>query len=174
MKLLDINLTKIVLAMYLIIGNSYTKELYSGQVHEFIKSNRLAQHFIAFTTVLVLISMVHSDVQNWLEIVAYTVTTYLWFILTTKLDVHWNIVIFLLLVAGYFYDLKVTNKERCAESDQALNKTDIKKIRRVRKNVRGVVALSIVAVTVIGTFLYMNKQKVQHGGNFDYTTYLLY
>ena len=51
-----ISLSKAVLLFYLIIGNNYTSELFSGQLTDFIKENRYAQHLIGYLTMLVVVN----------------------------------------------------------------------------------------------------------------------
>lgn len=169
----NISLAKVLLMFYLIVGNSYTKDLYSGQMKEFIKSNRLAQHIIALITMLVLITTV-GEVTDIKLSICYSLIAYSWFVLTTKLDIHWNIAIFALLVMGFMYDSKLVDKEVSVIDDEALNIKDIKKIKRKHKVMRRWIMLSTLGITVLGTLLYVNKKQVQYGGGFDPATFLLY
>ncbi len=166
-----ITLSKALLLFYLIIGTGYIKNIYSGQLHDFIKNSRYAQHFIGIIIMLILI-MEYGGVKKLVPIVVYSILAYSWFILTTKLDVKWNIAIILLMVLGYFYEFKMSKKEVSAKSDQALFKSDKNKIKENHNSIKTVIVVSILAVTLLGTIQYLSKKKIQYGGNFDPITFL--
>nr|QBK89137.1 MAG: uncharacterized protein LCMiAC02_02310 [Mimivirus LCMiAC02] len=166
-----ITLSRALLLFYLIIGTGYIQNIYSGQLHDFIKNSRYTQHFIGMIIMLTLI-IDYGGVKKFLPAVVYSIIAYSWFILTTKLDVKWNIAIILLMVLGYFYEFKMSKKEVSAKSDQALFKSDKKKIKKNHNNIKTVIVVSILAVTLLGTVQYLSKKKVQYGGDFNPITFL--
>ncbi len=166
-----ITLSKALLLFYLVIGSGYIQNIYSGQLQDFIKNSRYVQHFIGMIIMLILM-IDYGGVKKLLPAIVYSILAYIWFILTTKLDVKWNIAIILLMVLGYFYEFKMSKKEVSAKSDQALFKSDKQKIKKNHNSIKNVIIVSILAVTVLGTIQYLSKKKVQYGGNFDPITFL--
>ena len=166
-----ISMSKAVLLLYLIISNNYTNELLSGQFTEFIKSNRYAQHFIGYMTMLVLINMV-GGVSDPQMAALYSLIGYLWFIFTTKLDLSWNLLIIGVMVIALLYENTMMNKEIQSYDDQALEEVDRKKIRNRHSRLKTIVVTSILVITIIGTALYFNKKQVQYGGNFSGMKYV--
>ena len=168
----EISLSKSLLVFYLFIASGFTKDLYSGQLKDFIQENRFAQHILGFISMLVIVNFL-SGVNNPNQILMYSFLAYIWFILTTKLDLHWNLIIIALLVFGYLYESNLIGKEEDAATDPSLTKENIKKIKQDNKKIKKIIFASIITVTLIGTCIYLNKKTVQHGGNFDLGTFIL-
>lgn len=167
----SVSLSKVVLLFYLLIANNYTNNLMSHQLRDFMNENRYAQHFIGYVTMLVLISMVGGVTDPTLA-ATYSLIAYLWFIFTTKLDLSWNLLIIGIMVLFLLYENRMLDKEVRSESDQALEEQDKERIKSKHNRLKALVVIAILIVTVIGTSFYMDKQIVQHGGNFDGLTYV--
>ena len=167
----SISLSKIVLLFYLVIANNYTNNLLSHQFRDFMKDNRYAQHFIGYLTMLVLISIVGGVTDPTLA-TTYSLIAYLWFIFTTKLDLSWNLLIIGIMVFFLLYENTMLDKEVRSESDQALEEQDKEKIKNRHNRLKALVVVAILIITIIGGSFYLNKQIVQHGGDFDGVTYV--
>ena len=89
------SMVKVLLIFYLLITTNFTDNLVSKQLKTFFEDNRLGQHVIAIIALLVLITSVGGVVDNRKAIV-YTLVGYTWFIFTTKLDIHWNMIIIMI------------------------------------------------------------------------------
>src|SRR3972149_11308430 len=100
-----ISLSKALLIFYVLIG---TKELYNGQFKDFLKS-RTGQHMMGFLTMLILITWV-ANIYDPYYATIYSIIAYSWFILTTKLDIEWNLAIIALLTIGFFYESNMVEK----------------------------------------------------------------
>lgn len=150
--------------------SNHTDGLLSNQTRDFIK-NRYIQHIISFMLLFVLITL-FSDVGT-REAVVYTLLGYVWFVFSTKLDIHWNIVIIILLFSGYIFEH--SNKQREKEIREDPNLTDAKRnqllldIDTYRKWFIG----AIIIVTIAGTVLYSHKKAEQYGGGYDVFVYFL-
>jgi hypothetical protein len=167
----NFTLLRALLIFYLLIGNSYTHNLYSGQLKQYIKTNRFAQHVIALITMLVLV-IYAGGVTDIYNASFYTIIIYVWFLLTTKLDLQWNIAIIALLIVGFLYESTLIDKELDASTDQALQVEDIKKIKKHNKYIKKCISLSILALTLIGSFIYICKKQTQYKDQFDINKYL--
>lgn len=168
-----ISLSKILFLLYIAISSNYASNLMSKQLKDHIENNRITQHIIGIMTLYVLISHIGgiSDIQITLK---YTIITYLLFLFTTKLDLHFNMAILCCLFVWYLYENKINNNEYNINNDKLL--TDVQKKTMINKNTeyKKYFVLSILLITVIGTTLYSSKKEVQYGGGFDIITYMLY
>jgi hypothetical protein len=171
-NLIDISVIKPLVIFYLIIANNYTGNLFAGQLKDYVVENRFAQHIIAFITLLVLINL-YSDINNINKSLSYTGGIYLWFILTTKLDLHWNIMLTVLLLVGYMNENRMLDKEKNVNDDENIPKNIKNKIFNKNKQIRSCVVVGSLLVTLLGTYEYYNKKTVQYGGNFDPIKYLV-
>jgi Ca2+/Na+ antiporter len=166
-----ITVANAILLFYLAIGNNFLKDLYPGQIIEALDKSRTAQHIIAFITMFVLITLAHGD-DSLAVTTVYTIIGYFWFILTTKLDLHWNLAILLLLFLGFIYESYLAKKETRILTDESLAKEDRRRIKNKHNNARLLLAGTIFTVTLIGTFFYYNKKQAQYGGAFDYSKFI--
>lgn len=163
---------KAMLQFYLILTAPLLSNLLSKQMKSLLTTNRVAQHLLGLLTMFVLISET-TQVSNQAKTAIYTFVLYSWFILTTKLDLHWNLLIIGLLVVGYLYDSKMKNKEENATGDEAMTKADRVRLVYRHNRMRAVIFLSVLLITVIGTLFYVRKKGVQYGGGFDMYDYLI-
>ena len=164
-------LIAVMLLFYIIIANNMTKNLISHQLTTYIEESRYVQHIIGFIIMLALIMIVGgiNKIENG---IAYALIGYTWFIFSTKLDVQWSIMIMLLLVFGFIYESKLEEKENNVLNDISLNDNEKEKIINNYNNHKMYVIGAIIALTVIGSTLYVNKKGVQYGGAFDTMTFI--
>lgn len=167
----DVSLSRSLLIFYLLIANNYTSNLYSRQLKDFINNNRYIQHIIGFTTLLVIINL-FAGLNNSMDSIKYSMILYSWFIFSTKLDLQWNLMIIGLLVLGYINENSMIDKEENIEKDEYVTKDVIKRIRKHNKKTRTIICLSIILVTIFGTYQYFNKKHQQYGGGFDPLNYM--
>lgn len=168
-----VSLSKVLLIFYLLIATNFTNNLVSKQFKSFFEENRLAQHCIAITSLLVLITSVGGVVDTKKAII-YTILGYIWFLLTTKLDIHWNMIIVLILLAGYLFENNLDNKEKLMTDDKALTPEEKEKLINKDNKIKALIVGGAMIITLLGTFLYSNKKHVQYGGGYDPITFLLY
>jgi len=167
------SMTKVLLIFYLLITTNFTDKLVSKQLKSFFEDNRIGQHIIAIIALLVLITSV-GEIVDTRKAVIYTIFGYLWFIFTTKLDIQWNMIIIMILLAGYLIENDLTNKEKLMKDDKALTKDDKNRIIQKSNRVKNTIIIAALSVTIVGTLLYSNKKHVQYGGGYDPIRYLLY
>jgi len=160
------NLSKALLVFYLLVANSYTRDLYSGQLSQYIQNNRMAQHFVGYLT-MILIMTNFVGVNDVKTAVIYSSITYLFFIITTKLDLFWNLSVLFILIFAYLYETQIDNKEKKLSKDEAVTKKDIKKIKKNNNKIKKIIFASIFTVSIIGFIFYFSRKKKQYGGEFD-------
>lgn len=168
-----LSMAKVLLVFYAFVASGYTENILSNQLKEYISSNRMVQHFIGFLVLITLITTIGEDINSQTAIL-YAIIGYSWFIMSTKLDVHWNVIIILILFCGYLYDnnIKIQNKQILEDP----NISDEKKEELIDKNTNNMklVIYAVFGITILGSLLYCKKKKVQYGGGFDVVRYLLY
>jgi hypothetical protein len=158
----NISLSKALMIFYVLVASNYTGSLLSKQLKESIENNRYAQHIIGFIMMLVIITMVGgvSDID---KTIIYSVLAYVWFIMTTKIDLHWNIIIILLMLCGYLYENKIKQKEKLLENDSSMSNGEKNKIKIKHTERKTYIVLGIVGVTAIGMYMYLTKKQNQYG-----------
>jgi len=167
----NITLSKALLLFYIVVAGNFTKNLFSGQLKDFLEQ-RWAQHTVGFITMLIIV-MEFAGISKPTSAIAYSIMAYGWFILTTKLDLHWNFAIIGLLIFGYLYEYKMDKKEIATKNDPVLDEENREKILKKHKSTKTIIAMSIFIVTVLGTAQYLFKKKGQYGGGFDLDKFIL-
>jgi hypothetical protein len=170
---IDPSLSKAFLIFYLITTINFTNDLVSKQMKKFLEENRIAKHFLGFITMFVLINTV-AGLNDQKQALLYTVLLYTWFIFSTKLDIHWNMIIIALLFLGYLRDNDLEEKHKLIIEDTVLSSEDKSKILEQRKYQNYYLLGGILGVTLLGTVFYSRKKEVQYGGGFDAIRYFLY
>jgi hypothetical protein len=167
------SIAKVLLVFYLLVASNYTDNLMAKQMKEYLTNNRLVQHFIGFLTLTVLVTMI-GGITDTRSSLLYALIGYIWFIFSTKLDIHWNIIILILLSIGYMYENSLDIKEADILNDP--NLSDIQKSDIINKynTYKSWIVCSIMLVTILGTLMYTNKKTVQYGGKYDMFTYIFY
>jgi hypothetical protein len=164
--------SKSLLQFYLVLAAPFLSTLLSGQMQDFVKDSREAKHVLGFITMLMII-IDTAGVTDIVQALIYTIFGYSWFILTTKLDMKWSLIIIGLLVVGFLFDTKMKDKEITSDDDEALFDEDKQKIAKKHYNMKTVIFVSVFCVTLVGSYKYMTKKQVQYGGDFDYSKFLL-
>ena len=172
-KMGNISLSAALLIFYISIANQYTGDLMGVQLKEFLRENRIVQHIIAFVSLLVLIIFI-GKIYNLETALLYAGIGYAWFILTTKLDIQWNMIVLFMLIIGFMYECRTLDKESSVSSDTVLTKNEKQNIIDTHNNNKTYIVGGIMLVTVIGFALYSNKKMVQYGGSFDLVKFFLY
>lgn len=169
---MSISPIKILFIFYVLAMSDYSENMMSNQMKEYIKNNRLVQHIIGILTMIMLITIV-TDVSDTRTVVIYSLILYTCYILSTKLDIYWNIIIIILLFVGYMYENSQHKKELDIMSDQSL--TDEQKTKMIDDANKYKIWLSgaILLIIIVGTFLYSQKKQIQYGGGYDFFEYIL-
>jgi hypothetical protein len=171
---MEYSLLSSLLIFYLLISNGTTNDLMGKQMKTYLKTNRLAQHVVAFIMMFVLMILVGGFVDI-KQASIHAIFAYVWFIFTTKLDIQWNVMVVAILLFGFLYENKMILKEKSSDDDEALTQHDKNKIKQKHVKIKHYTMFAAISVTVMGTLLYGNKKTIQYGGGeFSMVKYLLY
>lgn len=168
----NISMSTALLIFYLIYAQQFTQGLYSGQLTDFLSSHRNIQHAIGYSTMLIIVMEV-GGVHYPQAAILYSAIAYLWFIMTTKMDLQWSLAMIALLVVAFIYENQMEDKEMQLEKDDAVEDEDLKRIKKAHKKHRTIIGLSISCITIIGMLMYFSKKQEQYGGNFDMDKFVL-
>jgi hypothetical protein len=171
----QISVTKILSVFYLIISCSMLQPLLSKQWNTAVQNSRIAQHIIGFVSVLSLILFVSDGYTDNQTIFVYGIGIYLWFLLCTKLDIHLNIMIIILVLVGAMYENQLKYRKNMLSDDKILT-DDEKYIIVKREELKNkMVVGGLIVLTLIGTYTYSRKKQIQYGGGgFDAIKFLFY
>ena len=71
------------------------------------------------------------------------------------------------MVFGLLYENTMIDKEIKSEDDEALEEEDKERIKGKHNKLKMGVVIAIMLITMIGTYSYFNKKRLQYGGDFD-------
>ena len=92
-----------------------------------------------------------------------TLIIYTWFILTTKLDLAWNIAIMIMLIIYFFYENKKNNDYKNINNDTNLSSESKNELYNILINTQKSLLLGIFGITLTGTFIYGIEKYNQYG-----------
>jgi hypothetical protein len=160
------------LLFYLINLNS-PNNLLSKQMNNFIQDNRMIDHIIKFITLYVL--MILLDVtNNHIYALMYSITIYFWFIFSTKLDIHLNLIVLAILFFSFLNNNRLNEYINDIMEDKILTDENKKIIINNQKNYSMEILIIILLITCTGNILYSNRKELQYGGGFDPIKYIFY
>lgn len=166
------SIMKALMIFYLLIASNYCNELFGRQIKVFINENRYAQHILGFVTLFVIISFLCESV-NISKILYYTIISYSWFILTTKLDIQMSMMVYSLILFGIIIEIKLLAKEKQMKNDASLSNEGKEIVRNKHKRLRTICVTSALVLTIIGSTMYLNKKMVQYNKKFSMFTFLV-
>lgn len=170
----NISIVKILLLFNVLISGSLLKPLLSKQWNEMVQNNRLIQHIIGLTTMITLVTLISEGHSGYLHIIAYSLAGYLWFILSTKMDIHWNIMVMILLLGSYLYENSLKVKDNKTDEDKVLSEEEKNIIKNKNSDKNMYVVIGALSAILFGVYMYSNKKEVQYGGGYSLVNFLLY
>ena len=164
---------RILLILYLSQLSGLTNNTLGKQLKEFVYSNRLIQHIINLVFLFVLISLFDQGISlN--NIIISGISIYFIYLLTTKLDLQFNLIILTLFIVYYFYKRELDKKDNRINKDNDLNILLKNSLVNIDENKYNLFGLTILSLLVYCVYIYMNRKSVQYGGGFSYSKFLMY
>jgi hypothetical protein len=168
------NIIKVLLFFYILVGNSLLEPLLSKQWKESVQNSRILKHLIGLTTIFALMILVSDGHMTTVNIILYSLLAYTWFIFSTKMDIHWNIIVVFALLGAYMYDNSVNFKLNNIKNDHVLTISEKSQIINDNNTQKYFIIVGIIILTFIGTFMYSDRKTVQYGGGYSLINFLLY
>jgi len=166
------SISKVLLFFYLLLASGNINNLYSGQLSMYLDENRHAQHIIGLITMMVLVISV-GNYREISKVVSLSILGYLWFLMTTKLDIEWNIAIIMILAFGYLYEQKLSGEINDIINDVVLDGEEKDSLKNKRKNMIYALVGILFALTCVGTYSYYGRKKAQYMDDFDGFKFIL-
>ena len=169
--MLDINFSigRVILLTYVILASSYCTNLFSNGLKTAIEENRMAQHLILLILIITLMTIVGNPIgveiteNQQLNTIIASLIVYVWFILTTKLDLAWNIAILIILTIYFLYEGKKSSEYKIILEDSNITKDKKRELLEYYSSMQKYMLSAIFGITLIGTFFFANQKQVQHG-----------
>lgn len=179
---MDINFSvgRIVLLTYIILASQYCSNLFSHGLKEAIENNRMVQHLILIILIMTLMIVfgnpfcVEITNNEQFNIIIMTLLVYVWFIMTTKLDLSWNVSILIILTIYFLYESKKVSDYKIILEDPNLDSIKKKELFDSFGNLQTYLLIALFGITLTGTFLYANEKQVQYGGGFSMYKFFFY
>jgi len=165
------SIAKVLFVFYVLLLLGNANKLLPHQTKDFFDKDRYAQHFLGIATFFVLITMMVDDISM-NEAFVYTLLGYTWFIFSTKVDLHWNLIMLILLFAVYVYEQNAKVYTDNMENDRVLTIEEKQKQKREINKTKIWMSSSLILITVLGTYFYSTKKHEQYGGGYDILTYI--
>jgi hypothetical protein len=169
----NFSLARIILLTYVIIASNYCTNLFSNGLKKAIEENRLVQHLILLILIMSLLIIFENPFgleftnDHTINLIIMTLLIYVWFIMTTKLDLAWNISILVLLTIYFLYESRQISQYKVIIADNNLDLLKKNELLNSFKNLQNYLLLGIFGITLVGTFFYA-KEKQEQYSNINY------
>lgn len=170
---LNFSIGRIILLTYIIIASSYCTKLFSHGLADALENNKLAQHIVLILLIMSLMICfgnpfsVEITTNQQFNMVIMSLLVYVWFIMTTKLDLTWNIGVLILLTMYFLYESKqISDYNKVTEDPNVTAGIKQELLDRYIHTQKYVLA-GIFGFTVIGTLIYADEKREQYGGGFS-------
>lgn len=170
----EFSLGKIILIFFILSSSSALFPLLSKQWKKTLEEDRIAQHILAILIMLTLTILVSNGKFCLQRIFIYTILGYLLFLFSTKMDLHFTIIILTLLLGFYLYQNIIQNENDKINDDKILTDIEKKELQNKKKENYTYLLGGIVLMIVSGTILYSNKKETQYGGGYSLLNFLIY
>jgi hypothetical protein len=170
----DLSIVKILLSFFIISSSSVLFPLLSKQMKDMLQNNRIAQHILGILVMMSLVILYSNGEFCVQRIVMYTSICYLAFILSTKMDLQFSLMLVLSFLLVLLYQNTIKNEENNILNNNILTFDEkqiaIKNKKKYYLHFTGCTLL----IVIFGTILYSNKKEIQYGGGYSLFNYLLY
>ena len=168
------SIIKVLALYYLILLNPLSTNLISKSLKNYIEDNRMSQHLISVITLFVLINLLYGNKTDNSNIYLITAICYIFFVLTTKIEVQINMIIIFSLIVIYFYESIIENKNIQNDNDNVLSDEEKQRIKISRNKIKNISYVILASAVFLGIYFYSSKKTVQYGGGFSLTRFFFY
>ena len=148
---------------------AFTTNLFPKKFSKFVETNKLAQHVIAYLMLLILVITI-GNIINIGKALIYSAIGYLVFLLTTKIDIEFTIMIIILLLFGFVYESKLLEDEETYKADLILTEMEKSKLMDKNYKSKAYIIIAVCIVAVIGYAFYLRRENKKN----DFFKFLFY
>ena len=139
------------------IAGNYVGELFSHQMINAL-SLRWMKHLVAFSLLMFTISDI-SGVSRPIYGLSIAIIVYIWFVFTTKLDFHYNLIIILLLIIGLY--VSQFRETSISSYKSNLENEEFDKVQKYQ-NIQYIIIGLLILVTTIGNIHYIPRHYAKY------------
>jgi hypothetical protein len=161
------NQTASLFALYLILSANFLAPLFPCRVQSFLQNSMFTRHILGYLTMTFFVVLTNQ--KNPLDITklfGMSLLLYLWFILTTRMDMYSFSVLVVLIGGAYILQLYEND---LAEKSVEQNQDAINKLQYAKK----IIAIIALAVTGFGVFMYYGEKRIEYGKKFSLIHFIL-
>lgn len=174
---LNLSIGKVLLLTYIVISSSHCSNLFSNGLRNAIENNKFVQHLVLILLIMSLIILFGNPFgaqitsSHTINIAIITLLVYGWFILTTKLDMGWNIAIIILLAIYFVCESKYTTDLNIQLDDKLVASETKSQLVNTFIHHNNIVLVGLFGLTLVGTLFYASEKQIQYGGGFSLTKF---
>jgi len=161
--------------LILIISSNYLTELFPCRLRDLLTNNIYIKHLFGFLTLLFFISITISNIgSNVIELLKNSFILYLYFVLLTKNNKYFFIIICVILAVIYLGQIEINllnKKENKSENEKLFLKIYDK--RQNTFGIENILHYTIILLLVLGALVYMGEKKLEYKKKFKYLIFLL-
>jgi hypothetical protein len=166
---------KVFLLFYLLQMTDLSTNTLGKQLREYIQENRISHHVINFIFIFVLLSLeLKKQDAPVNQLALNSITIYLLYILSTKVDLQFNVIILALCIIYYLYQRNVQIKYNRLLNDSELDDEERKNIMLPDNHTDNLINIFVLLFILYCVYLYSGRKKTQYNNNFSYINFLLY
>jgi hypothetical protein len=159
--LISPDIIKSLLLLILAVGGNFIAQTLSCKTQKILTENMIVKHLITIFILYFAIGFVNSNTsEHPLIIIRKTVGIYILFLLFTKMDINFTIIVFILFIISYglisFIDYY-----------NAQNTPEDSKIAKTLINIQQVLTIIIIIITIIGFIIYFKRKYTEYSNNWS-------
>jgi len=140
--------------------------LVNKHLTQYLETSKSAQYIFAFIQIFLSICVLF-EIYQFTTLLWYTSITYVLFLLSTKIDLQWILILFGVLMMFFIYENELIVKQHQIVDDEILSEYEKNKIKAKNEMYENYMSCAIVVIILVGMFLYRDRKIEQHGGNYQ-------
>ena len=161
-----------IFVLILIVSAGFILQIFPCRLQNALNSNMYLKHLFGFFTLLFVV-VINSSLKNRKYIFLKSLLLYIFFILLTKTDYNFLIVILILLGLTYVIFLEKDRLENEKDKNPNTKTPDEDKKISFYTNIINIIYIVIILFTIVGVFAYMGEKKLEYKKSFNYITFFI-
>jgi hypothetical protein len=165
----------ILIIFYIIISGNFLAELFSCGTQRLF-NNSFVKHILGFITLYVFVVYVSPGNISELSPIrqfGITIAIYIWFVITTRVDKRYFIIVLACFVSIVVIDMQVQYYTKNEDQYPMGTSTaqDKEQYFSIMRNIQLSIGILSIIVTLFGFGVYTSKKKIEYGSGFTWFKY---
>tara|TARA_Y100001970_G_scaffold269563_1_gene362219 strand:- start:804 stop:1316 length:513 start_codon:yes stop_codon:yes gene_type:complete len=161
--MIDLELNKSLFLLFLVVCGNYIGELLGCKTQKLLSENMYMKHIVLLCLIFFTINLIGDKKNHPYEVFKKTLLLWLFYLVLTKMNLEFTIVVLFLLFSLYVFD---EYQGYLDESGEEYNKEEYDKNKLYLQYI-------ILGITLFGFVMYFLKQRREHSKNFDPIKFIL-